>query len=315
MDVLSRLLTLYPIQVVLDYRCRLGAPWRLDEPAVAFGMAPYHLIVEGNAWLDIAGEPSIALHAGDIVMLPHGHAHCLRMEDGDGALPQSPRVAPGPRVVRKIINDEPGPASDILCGRFVAGEKAALALLGTLPPLILIRTAGCAELAAMRTLITMLRDEAEAMQPGASAVASHLASALFSMVIRAWLQQKAGATGLLALLDDHRLHNALKAMLAEPARAWSVEELARTCHVSRATFARLFRQCSGTTPGEILLLTRMAQAAQWLAQGERSTAEISEAVGYKSEAAFHRVFKQSFGVGPGQYRRTKRKHESLQGLR
>ncbi len=311
LDALSRLLALYPVHVVLDYRCRLGAPWRLDEPAVGSGVAPYHLIVDGDAWLGVGDEEEVLLHAGDIVVLPHGTAHSLRMQHGaalqPAQSPQPPHIAPGPQVVRKMINDAAGPATDILCGRFVADKSAPHALLNMLPPLILIRTAGRPELAAMRTLITLLRDETETIQPGAEAVASHLASALFSMVIRAWLQQKTGASGLFALLADHRLPNALKVMLSEPAGDWTVETLAHACHVSRATFARLFRQCSGATPGEILARTRMAQAAQWLAQGRRSTVEIGEAVGYKSEAAFNRMFKRTFGVGPGQYRRMQRK--------
>jgi AraC family transcriptional activator of mtrCDE len=48
-DPLSRLLSLYPLRTALDIRCHFGAPWILDQPAVAPGIAPYHLILKGMA--------------------------------------------------------------------------------------------------------------------------------------------------------------------------------------------------------------------------------------------------------------------------
>jgi len=90
--------------------------------------------------------------------------------------------------------------------------------------------------------------------------------------------------------------------LAAPEQAWALNDLARLCHMSRASFVRLFNHVAGTTPATVLLHTRMAQAAVWLARHERSVRDIGEAVGYQSEAAFNRAFKRYFGVGPGLYR-------------
>jgi AraC family transcriptional activator of mtrCDE len=305
LDALSRLLALYPVRVALDYRCHFGAPWRMDEASVAAGVAPYHLIVEGMAWLDTVEQKDIQLQAGDIVVLPHGSAHCLRT--GGDALAQPVRGATSPSQVLPVkINDGAGPATDILCGQFRFDPAAAGVFLTALPPLILLRSAGRPDMAGMRTLIAMLRGEIEAERAGAGTVIAQLASALFAMVIRAWIEQADSVPGMFALLAEPRLRNALQAMLAEPARSWSVEQLASACHMSRATFARRFRECAAATPGEMLMRTRMAQAAQWLARDPRSVAAIGEAAGYRSEAAFSRAFTRFFGMGPGQYRRSQR---------
>ena len=48
-DWLSRLLEMIPVSGTLDYRCFLGAPWRIDFPASELGEIPYHVILGGSA--------------------------------------------------------------------------------------------------------------------------------------------------------------------------------------------------------------------------------------------------------------------------
>lgn len=302
MDALSRLLSLYPMRSALDIRCHFGAPWIIDHCAVAPGIAPYHLILTGTAWLDASGQKGVALQAGDIIVFPKGSAHRLHTGDVDSATPM--RDLAGQHVVQIKGNDGDGPITDILCGQFEFDRGAANALLEALPETILVRTEGRSDFAGLQALMSMLRIETETMRPGAEVVVSQLSSALFALLIRAWLEQAPSMPGLFALLAERRLQPALQGMLTAPEKPWSLNDMAGTCNMSRATFARLFRQVAGATPANILMQTRMAQAASWLAQGGRSVGAIGEAVGYQSEAAFNRVFKRCFGVGPGQYRRS-----------
>ena len=283
MDALSRLLSLHPIRTALDTRCRAAAPWNVDHLAQSHGTAPYHLVVEGGAWLELAGQPPLRLRAGDMLVLPRGHAHTLRVGVDDG--------------------QADGALTDILCGQFHFGAAAANTLIGALPDVVLIRTDGGPEFAGLQALVPLLRDESSATRPGANAVVSHLASALFALILRAWLKQADAVPGLFALLADARLAPALQAMLTTPEKAWTMEQLAQLCHMSRSTFLRAFGKVAPATPGELLMRVRMAQAAQWLKQAHRGIGEIGEAVGYHSEAAFNRAFKRYMGAGPGQYRR------------
>nr|WP_315258541.1 AraC family transcriptional regulator [uncultured Duganella sp.] len=283
MDALSRLLSLYPIHTALDTRCRATAPWSVAHVAQDGGSAPYHLVVEGGVVLSLDGREPVQLVAGDLLVLPHGHAHALRTGSLDGR--------------------SDGANADILCGQFHFGAMACGTLIDALPDLLLIRTAGRPECSGLQALVPLLRDESSAVKPGANAVIGHLASALFALILRAWLAQADTTPGLFALLAEPRLAPALQAMLSAPEKAWSMEQLARLCHMSRSTFLRVFRKAAADMPGELLTRLRMAQAAQWLRQAHRGVAEISEAVGYQSEAAFNRAFKRYLGASPGQYRR------------
>src|SRR5471030_279300 len=303
MDALSRTLALYPARSALEVRCQLGAPWVLEHEAEAPGVAPYHLIVAGAAWLDRVGADSIALQAGEIVLLPRGCAHRLRADHADANLHAAPlRISAGARGLQWKRNDGEGPVADILCGQFEFEHGAANPVLMALPEVLLVRTAGRADFTSLQALMAMLRSETETQQAGGGVLLAHLSSALFALLMRVWLEQSKPSSGLFALLGERRLLPAVQAMLAAPEQAWALNDLARLCHMSRASFVRLFNHVAGTTPATVLLHTRMAQAAVWLARHERSVRDIGEAVGYQSEAAFNRAFKRYFGVGPGLYR-------------
>lgn len=305
-DTLSRLLQLYPVRTTLDIRCHFGAPWQLPEPTSAPGAVRYHMIVSGDALMDTHGERGVVLQAGDIVVFPRGSAHTLHAGRGK-ALPGQV-VAAGDDLLVRVGNGGAGAPTDILCGQFHFDAAASAALLPSLPETLLVRTAGRADFAGLQALMTMLQVETDTTRPGAHAVVTQLSSALFALLMRAWLeQQDAAATpGLFTLLASPRLQRALHCMLAEPARAWSLAQLADACHLSRTTFARLFRAAAGATPGEILTRTRMAHAAHLLAGRQQTVAAVAEAVGYQSEASFNRIFKRHFGIGPGLHRRQAR---------
>jgi AraC family transcriptional activator of mtrCDE len=300
MDTLSRLLFLHPMRTALDARCHLRAPWHMVNETMSPGVAPYHLVVEGNCWMDMSGHDPQSLQVGDVLLFPRGNAHTLYTSSAEKALPASQCSAPC--VVPLLDNAGDGPLTDILCGQFHFDCMTANTLMSALPEVVLLRTAGNPDFAGLQTLAMMLRDETGQTKPGAYAVVSHLASTLFSLLIRAWLAQHHSVPGLFALLAEPRLKTALQVMLDAPEKNWSVNALAQSCHMSRATFARLFHHVAGATPGDILLRTRMAQAAYFLLHDNRTVGEIGEAVGYQSEAAFNRAFKRCNGMGPGQYR-------------
>jgi len=307
MDTLSKLLSLHPVRTALTIRCQLGAPWRIEHAAMPAGVVPYHLIVRGGAWLDMDDGTGqrVELQAGDIVLFPHGGAHRIATHDADAAT-ALPQIVDGQHLLTLKRTDGAGPASTILCGEFTFEGGAGDRLLASLPPLVHIRTAARDDFAGLRSLIAMLQVEAETDRPGAELVLSQLASALFALIMRAWLEQAAATPGLFALLSERRLHGAVLGMMASPHEDWTLPRMADACHMSRATFARLFSRTAGMTPATLLLHTRMASAAALLARGRQAVADVGMAVGYQSEAAFNRAFKKATGMGPGQYRRARR---------
>lgn len=304
MDTLSRLLSLYSVSTALTVRCRFGAPWVLDHPQQENGIAPYHLIISGEAMLDGGAHGGRLLKAGDIVVFPQGYGHQLHMnEQGQ---PSPLHEVPDQQVLRMMTNEGDGATTEILCGEFRFDARASATLLRALPEVMVVSCAGRADLDGLQALLAMLRFETDGMRPGGSLLLSHLASALFALVMRAWLEQPSLAPGLFGLLAERRLQVAVDGMLAAPGEAWTLERMALVCNMSRATFVRAFLRAAGAAPGGVLAHLRMAHGARLLTQSSLSIGEIGEAIGYQSEAAFNRVFKRSYGIGPGQYRRQAR---------
>lgn len=304
MDTLSRLLSLYGVGTALTVRCRFGAPWVLDHPQRETGIAPYHLIISGQATLDGGAHGDQPLAAGDIVVFPQGYGHRLQMGEDGQASP--PHELPGEHVITLMGNDGSGPSTEILCGEFRFDARASVTLLRALPAVMVVRCAERSDLAGLQSLLSMLRHETDGVRPGSALLLSHLASALFALVMRAWLEQPAPSPGLFGLLAERRLQAAVDGMLAAPGQVWTLQRMAGMCNMARATFVRVFVRAAGAAPGAVLAHLRMAHGARLLAHGALPIAEVGEAVGYQSEAAFNRVFKRSYGVGPGQYRRQTR---------
>jgi AraC family transcriptional activator of mtrCDE len=130
-----------------------------------------------------------------------------------------------------------------------------------------------------------------------------LSTAMFALVLRLASETEDTPRGILALAGHPRLAPAVAALFNEPARAWSLPDLARLCNLSRATLARQFQEKLGRSASDLLIEIRMTLAANELKKSSLSTGAVAEAVGYQSEAAFQRAFKGCMGITPAQWRK------------
>jgi AraC family transcriptional regulator, activator of mtrCDE len=305
MDWLSRLFELMPVRGRLDLRCSYGAPWRIDQGPGAANEIPYHAVLAGSAILeDSAKGRPLQLKAGDILLLPGNIRHVMHDGSGAAALPARNRAA-----LNFTISENPGSGErlDLLCGHFAISAPHDRLLRSYLPPRLVVHAgahAGQQETAAqLAGLVALMRRESADDHLGGRAMLNALSTAMFALVLRLASETEDAPSGLLALAGDPRLAPAVAALFNEPARAWSLPELARLCNMSRATLARHFQDKLGRSASELLTEIRMMHAANELRQSQLSTGAVAEQVGYQSEAAFQRAFKTHMGVTPAQWRK------------
>jgi AraC family transcriptional activator of mtrCDE len=307
MDWLSRLFDMMPVRGRLDLRCLYRAAWRIDQGPAEAGAIPYHAILSGSALLENPGGRPLELKAGDILLLPGNPRHVLH--DGSG---ETPVPARNRQNLNLVISENPGASErlDMLCGHFVIAPPHDRLMRDYLPPRVVVHagdhgaaSAPSGTAAQLTGLVSLMRGESEADRLGGRAMLNALSTAMFALALRLASETKDAPAGLLSLAGHPRLAPALAALFNEPARPWSLPELAKLCNMSRATLVRQFQEKLGRSPSELLTDIRMALATNELKKPSISTGAVAEAVGYQSEAAFQRAFKSHMGVTPAQWRK------------
>jgi AraC-like DNA-binding protein len=126
---------------------------------------------------------------------------------------------------------------------------------------------------------------------------------LFVEVLRRYAAQlPPSAKGWFAALNDPIVGRVLQVVHADPARRWTVDDLAHEAAASRTVLAERFNAVLGQAPIEYVTGWRMQLAAERIRNSNDSLAAIAADIGYESEAAFNRAFKRVTGVTPGRWR-------------
>jgi len=103
---------------------------------------------------------------------------------------------------------------------------------------------------------------------------------------------------MLPMPADARANIAANQVLADPARAATVESTARRCGASRRTLERLFRNETGISFGLWQQKARLLHSIRLLAEG-KSVTDAALETGYASLSAFIAAFRRTFGYTPG----------------
>ena len=313
-DVLSDVLRVIRLTGAVYFDFDLSAPWVAEAPPsreIAATVMPgcgrvieYHLIASGACWGHAVGQEPMRLAEGDLIIFPQGDAHVLSSAPGMRAAPDMAAFArqstPMPYVYELGGGGE---RARVICGFLGCDERPFNPLLASLPPVVHLATPRSTGWIA--TLLSVAVTESGSERAGRENVLARLSELMFVEMIRRYLESLPPAqTGWLAGLRDPIVGQALAAMHGEPAKGWTVEELARHVGLSRSVFAERFTGMVGEPPMQYLALWRMQLASRLLIEGG-SVAEVAGAVGYESEAAFSRAFKKLVGAAPATWRRAR----------
>jgi len=158
--------------------------------------------------------------------------------------------------------------------------------------------------AALRWSVERMMLELRNPQPGGFLVVQHLAHMILVQALRLHLADGVkGGAGWLFALADKQISAAINAMHDEPARGWTLQELAQHVGMSRSTFALKFKETVGEPPMEYLTRWRMLLAGDRLENSSDPVSVIALSLGYESESAFSTAFKRVMGCSPRQYAR------------
>ncbi|WP_420993124.1 AraC family transcriptional regulator [Cupriavidus sp. 30B13] len=294
-DPLSQVISLLQPRAVFS-KCISGAG-RWGVRYAEFGQPSFCAVLAGRCRLAVDGHAALTLEAGDFVLLPATPGFVLSGFEAVTPERIDPKLTPAPAGEVRHGTRGGRPDVRLLGGYFVFDSSDADLLVPLLPALVHVR--GAERLAV---LVRLVGEEAGERRSGRDLVLTRLVEVLLIEALRATAGEDA-PPGLLRGLADARLGAAIRHMHADPARPWTVAQLAKKAALSRSAFFEHFARTVGMPPMEYLLAWRMAIAKDLLRRQDCGIAEVAERVGYGSASTFSTAFSRHVGQPPGRFAR------------
>lgn len=320
-DVLSEVLSAVRLTGSVFFDVSAAAPWVAEAPPsaqIAEAVRPgaqhaieYHVVAHGECWIALVdGAPfeSVYLKSGDIAIIPQGEPHALSSEPGLRAEPDLSlhrRPTNGATLPFELRTGPEGAAdARLICGFFTCDVRPFNPLLDALPRFMRVgRSASPAANGLMDEFIRLACSEMGSGRAGAQSLLNKLSELMLVEAIRTYMDRLGPENkGWLSGLCDPLVGRAITHLHADPARPWTLEDLAAKCCASRSVLAGRFTQLLGYPPIQYLTRWRMQLAAKRLNETGVKIAAVAQEVGYESEAAFSRAFKKFSGRAPSEWR-------------
>ncbi len=299
MDIVSDVLRVTQMGNTIMSRAKFVAPWGIavDENT----KIAVHAVQRGQCWLGLEGRKPVLLEEGDIVLIAHHKPHSLS---------DSPdtRLTSWENTLSKCcVTDDCDVAgravAQLLCAKYRFRLPTTHPLFSQLPSLIHLRAADAERNPQLQLLVQLMKAEVDGTGDGSDLVIPRLVDSLLVFILRSWLEAEPEiSASWFAATRNKAIAAALSAIHADPARAWTLEALARIAGQSRATFARQFAALVGETPIAYLNHWRLCVAAKSIRDGSETIESIAFSSGYNSAAAFSRAFKRHYGFPPVELR-------------
>ena len=292
-------------------RAHFSAPWAYASPAseqIVQMLKPgdrrvilFHIFTEGRCRLALERGGEAELEAGDIAIFPFADRHKLGHPDLANAVPVGELLPAPPWTAFPVLRHGGGGApASMVCGYLYSDDLPFNPVLASLPPFIRVRPSGGPLARWVEASVSY------ALQAGArdgDPLLQRLPELLFTESLCEFSRQHTGDDqGWLAGLADPVVGRALAFIHREPARAWTLKELAQRAASSRSVLDERFRHFLGQAPMSYLTAWRLQLASRQLRTTKATMAEVAGAIGYGSEASFSRAFKRHTGVSPSEWR-------------
>lgn len=244
-----------------------------------------YYVLRGRAEISFEDEQTKVLESGDLLVIFRPRQHLLRglkmaLEPAELAGETTLIFA---AVDARLASDCPFGSGLPSCFHFPSCERA--------------------ESPYLEIQLQCLVWETRAEEPASRLMQSSLWEIVFMQALRGYLAKRTINRGWLAAIGDNQLAKVLSAIHKTPEKNWTVEKLAATASVSRATLDRRFKSVLGITPMDYLYKHRMRIAAAMLAEQTTTISTVASCIGYTSESSFSTAFYRRYNLWPGEYRK------------
>lgn len=193
---------------------------------------------------------------------------------------------------------DPDGSTTLIVGAYPVRGDIGWRLLKALPPVLTVSEDG--DTTAVGEYIAA---EVAVDRPGQQVVLDRLLDWMLVCTLRAWFDRpETSAPAWYTALGDPIVGEALRLMHDDPARSWTVAQLASRVGVSRSAFARRFTTLVDQPPLAYLTQWRMTIASDLLIEPDATIADVAKRVGYADAFNFSAAFKRVKGMSPSNHR-------------
>ncbi len=281
MDVLSDILRSMRVEGSVYFCDHLKAPWSMDFEDTS--SASFHLVRRGECWV-MSGERTEYLGPGDLVYIEPGRDHVLASHP--------PNQDPPPGEALTLL----------LCAYCSFAEEIRTPLLDIFPSLTIVREEEILKHPWLKSTLDQLSTEYMSQQPGAELVVNKLTEVVLVELIRINFGRD-DKSRFIRALSDKQISRALQHLHNNPNIAWTLEKIAGNVGMSRAAFAKRFKDLVGQPMFEYLTMLRIQRAKELLLETKLPLYEVANRVGYESDLAFTKTFKKHTGTTPTRFRK------------
>jgi AraC-like DNA-binding protein len=284
----------------------LGPPFRsVDEQVFVIPKGSHNeipnrffkliLMLEGNCFHEVDSEGPVRFETGDIIVLP---CTCRQRY-----WPLSPRDPHRMHALRLIFDPKtfpPYPAGHRPTPQRGDVEKSFSSYVRH--HLQEGHHLSRGQDAAIRDILTDLRQEAEQRRSGFRFRVTALCTMLVIQVVRQIIQSETPQQKKHKHGRPHLVLHTKEYLVKNLNRDLHLNEIAWHLHVSAEHLARVFKQETGQTVFTSLQQMRLEKAKTFLIGTDKSITDIAGLTGFSSVALFSRNFKRAIGASPLQYR-------------
>jgi AraC-like DNA-binding protein len=281
MEILSDILKSLHVSGSVYFCSQIEPPWTKEFKDTL--TACFHLVRRGSCRAIIDGKEEY-LGPGDLIFLGPGVDHILTSESvrGDAS-------ASGDKVL-------------LLCGYCSFDDDAFTPLKSIFPQTTIVREEELHQQPWLKSTFDQLSAEYMSQNPGTELIVNKLTEVVLVELIRISFGRQEQHSFLMAL-NDKRISKSLQLVHEYPEKPWTIDLLASQIGMSRAAFAKRFRELVGETVFAYLSQLRIQRAKEMLKDTSLPVDDIALKIGYESERAFTKTFGKYVGMTPKQYRK------------
>lgn len=283
MDSLSNYILKSDLNISIDKYCNFDKTWRAPHKPGPIGKIRWHFVVKGSCKIDIPDANDIEVNEKTIVFINSNLSHCMRNN-----------------------NDQ---STEIICGEIDLADcqlllNTSLPEITIYPPKVSDSTDNSLEKQDFHVkTVNYINDVLEHFSDGdlgRDAIITYWIKIAFMISLSDEIKQ--GIDILPGLLHP-KIGGCIRLMLDKPEYPWKISELASSVNMSRASFFRLYKQITNSSPIDTLIRIRMRVALQYLSRNSFNIDVIGQKLGYSSSSVFIKQFTGYYGISPGKMRK------------